>query len=132
VSFGYTGEPGEQQLIYVDFDGNFSGTPLEIDSQPAAASSALAEVSQLGYLPDGRACLAFTQRTAAGVAVRFALQQAGGTWKLETVSKTNSTPASPGDFVFLDLAVDSAGTAALCWTQRTGSATALQVALRGT
>jgi len=130
-SYCYTGVAGEQQLTYMNFDSGLFGTPSLVESQTLAAANSIAEVSQIGYLPDGKACIAYTSRTAAGVAVKFALEQTGGSWKIETVSPVSSTPASPSDLVYLDLAVDNAGSPAICWTQRTGSATSLMVALRG-
>jgi hypothetical protein len=132
TAYCYTGTSGQQELRYVDFDANFNGTPQTVESQALGLSNGIAECSQLGYLPDGRACIAYTLRTASGVAVKFALQQAGGTWKIETVSQTNSTPSNPTAPVYVDLAVDSQGVPAVCWTQRAGNATSLVVALRGT
>jgi hypothetical protein len=129
-AFAFTGTAGRHEMRVVDFFNLGSANTLMADSKTVGASDALGETNQIGYLPNGSACIAYSERTASGVAVKYA-QQNGANWVVETVSPTLSTPPSPSDLIFLDLAVDSNGIPAVCWEQRNGTATSMMVALRG-
>jgi hypothetical protein len=130
MSFPSTATAGQTKLTYVSFDSGFHGVAEEVDSLSTSGTNGLAEVSQLAYQPDGTPCLAYTYRTSAGVAIRYAYYSSGS-WNVETVSDVIGTPSPATAPVNLDLAVDSNGIPAVCWTQRAGTGSSMEVALRG-
>ena len=131
MTFCSTGDPGQQEASYVGFNAGLTGPKLTADIVALSGNSnAIAECSQLAYQSDGTPCIAYTYRTAQGIDIKYAFLT-GGTWTVETVSAAPGTPANATDPVFLDLAVDAHNVPAVCWTQRTGTSTAMLVALRG-
>jgi hypothetical protein len=130
MAFGYTGQAGQQQLAYVNFDGSFNGPLVAADQLSTGASNAIAETSQLAYQADGTPCIAYSYRTGQGIEIRYAVLN-GANWTTETVSETNGLPSTPTTPAYLDLAVDSNKVAAVCWTQWSGANSSMVAALRG-
>lgn len=89
----------------------------------------VALVTQLAYMPDGTACIVYTEFDGSGTHIRFAIQDGGG-WSLEDVSSTPNTNTPGLNDVFVDLAHFANGNSMVCYSRFDSDVNTLRVAIR--
>ncbi|MCB1217933.1 PKD domain-containing protein [bacterium] len=118
-------------LRYTELDGSYSVNADEdiVISTDTGAGETVAIMSQLAYMPDGTACIAYTQHNGTSTMVRFAIQDGGG-WAIEDVSATPNTFTADNFLVHLDLAHFSNGDSIVCYSRFDNDVNTLRVAIR--
>ncbi|MCB1221518.1 MAG: hypothetical protein H7A35_06830 [Planctomycetales bacterium] len=89
----------------------------------------IALVSQLAYMPDGTACIAYTEFDGSGTHVRFAIQDEGS-WTIEDISASPNTFTPGSADVFVDLAHFANGNSIVCYSRFDSDVNTLRVAIR--
>ncbi len=107
---------GAELFRYVPLLENFNlkGGIQQVDEYPAGATDFLADFNQVDFTPDGRPAIAYTKDSANSITIWYAYYD-GANWQKEQVSAQAISKYTPSLRVWLDMAIDDNGIAAVVW-----------------